>query len=213
MDNQPTIEQHHTIFVATLDYLLEKSPYRVIIDQHDDTAERYDKLKQRAEKHYRNGNLPLLQRLIREIAGLAPLFKEEGFLASMRARTGYEADIVTQSLPAGLSKRKRNEITINDPAISYKQLAALFSPDNKRKIKVWEASSPDFLITGVDLQFGSGTQTGVYMVDGVDLDIEVYWEDNNTVVIETRADYFVRSKHGERYQSQDDVVRVVYVVR
>jgi hypothetical protein len=213
MDNQSTLDQHHAIFVATLDYLLEKAATRVIVDQHDRLGEDYEKLKQKAEKHYRNGNLQLLQRVMREIAGLSPMFRDESFLAYMKDRTGYEAEIVKQSLPAGLSKHKRNEVTLNDPNVSRKMLAELISPDNKRKIIVHETSKPpDLLITSVDLQFEK-SGASVYTVNGVDLDLNVYWKDNNTVIIETRAAYIAISRHGERYQSLDDVVRVEYVVR
>jgi hypothetical protein len=51
------------------------------------------------------------------------------------------------------------------------------------------------------------------MVEGADLDINVYWKDNNTVIIETRVAYVGLSKHAEQYQSFDDIVKVEYVVR
>jgi sRNA-binding regulator protein Hfq len=92
-------------------------------------------------------------------------------------------------------------------------LAKLISPENKRKIMVREISSPsDQFITTIDLRFEK-SGVSVYTVNGVDLDIHVYWKDNYTVIIETRADYVAISQHGERYQCLDDVVKVEYVVR
>jgi hypothetical protein len=90
MDNQTALDQHYAIFVATLDYLLNEPAPRIIVDEQNPFREHYDKLKQRAEKHYRNGNLPLLQRVIRQIGWSAPRFKNDSFLAYIKDRTGYE---------------------------------------------------------------------------------------------------------------------------
>lgn len=75
MDKQPTLDQHRAIFLATIDYLLEMATVRVIVDQKDTSGEYYEKLKQKAEKHYQNGKLELLQRVMREIGGLSGLLK------------------------------------------------------------------------------------------------------------------------------------------
>jgi len=211
MDNQTTLNQYYAIFVATLDYLIEKAAAAIIVDQHNTKVEYFENLKQKAGKHYRSGNLQLLQRVIREIAGLSLLFRDDGFLAYIKEHTGYEAEVVRQVLPDGLTKNKSNAVIINDPTVSHKQLAELFSPDNKRKIIIRETSMPPHLITTtVDLQFEASGGTSVYIVNGADLDINAYWKDNNTVVIETRADYVAISRHGEQYQYLDDVVRVEY---
>lgn len=212
MNNQTTLDQHYAIFLATLNYLLEKSAGRLIVDQHDATAEYYEKLKQKAEAHYRNGNLELLQRVMGEIGGLPRLLQDDSYLTFIKERTGYDAEIVKQILPAMSAKNKRNEVTIiNDADISHKWLAEIFSPDNKRKITIRETSQPfSTVVTTVDLQF-ERSGTSVYMVEGADLDINVYWKDNNTVIIETQKEYIAISKHAEQYQSFDDIVKVEYV--
>lgn len=211
MDNQTTLDQHYNLFLATLDYLLEQSAARVIVDQHDATGEHYEMLKQRAEKHYRNGKGKLLQRVIREIAGHSSLFKEDSFLTYMKDRTGYDAEIIKQTLPAAPTRKRNEVVIINDPNVSLKWLAELFSPDNKRKITVRETSQPSApVMTIVDLKF-ERSGASLYMVEGANLDINVYWKDNNTVVIETKNEYVALSKHGEQYQCLDDVVKVEYV--
>jgi hypothetical protein len=194
--------------------LLEKSAGRLIVDQHDAAAEYYEKLKQKAEKHYRNRKLKLLQGVMREIGGLSGLLQDDSYLTFIIERTGYDAEIVKQILLALPAKNKGNEvIIINDPDISHKWLAEIFSPDNKRKITVRETSwPPNTVVTTVDLQF-ERSGSSVYMVEGADLDINVYWKGNNTVIIETRVAYVAISKHAEQYQSFDDIVKVEYVVR
>lgn len=37
------------------------------------------------------------------------------------------------------------------------------------------------------------------MVEGANIDINIYWKDNNTVIIGTGKEYVALSKHAEQY--------------
>lgn len=212
MNNQQALNQHQAIFLATIDYLLENAASQVIVDNYDAVGKYYEKLQLKAGKHYRNGNLELLQQVMREISGESRLFQEDSYLSFMKDRTGYDAEVLKQILPAALPDNRKSVI-INAGGVTHKKLAEIFSPDNKRKITVHETSRPSApAMTNVDIQFAR-SGASVYMVEGTNLDLNVFWKDNNTVVIETRSTYVAKSKHGEQYQSLDDVVKVEYVVR
>ena len=213
MDNQNALEQHRVIILATIDYFLENTAGRVIVDKDDTVGKYYEKLKGKAEKHYRDGNLKLLQRVMREIGGLPRLMQDDSYITFIEERTGYDAEILKPIVPGNSPDNKSKRVIINEGDIIHKGLTEKYSPDNKRKFTVWEIARPDRpVVTHVDIHFGK-SGASVYMVEGANLDINVYWKDNNTIIIETRNDYDAISKHGEQYQSLDDVVRVEYVVR
>jgi hypothetical protein len=208
VDKQTALDQHRAIFRATIDYLLEKAASRVIVDQDDIVARQYEKMQQKAEKHYRNGKLELLQRVMREMGALLPLLQEDSYITFMKERTGYDVEVLKQILP----NHKSKGVFIDEKNINYKKLAEKYSPDNKRKIIVTEiAPMPEQVVTNVDIHFGRAGAS-VYTVEGAGLDINVYWKDNNTVLIETRKDYVATSKHAEQYQCLDDIVKVEYVL-
>jgi hypothetical protein len=211
MDKQHALDQHRTVFLATIDYLLQNATGRVIVDNEDALAKYYEKLILKAEKLYQAGNLKLLQRVMREIHGVPRLTQNDNYVAFMKERTGYDSEILTQTLPVALPNRNKSVI-INSPDVAHKMLAEIYSPDNKRKITVRETSMLNHAVmTNVDIQFGlSGAS--VYMAEGVNLDINIYWKDNHTLIIETRKDHLVKSKHGKQYQCLNDVVNVEYVV-
>lgn len=209
MDNQNILNQHRAIFLATIDFFLKNAAGRVIADGDDVVGKYYKKLQLKAEGHYQSGNLEGLQQVMREIDGSPRLLQDNSFVTFIKEQTGYNAERVQQILPERLSKTK--SVIINGNDRTHKKLAEIVAPDNKRKIIVRELERPSQpVITSVDIQFEQAGAS-VYMVEGVNLDITVYWKDNNTVIIETRKEYVVLSKHAEQYQSLDDVVKVEYV--
>lgn len=216
MDKQTVLDQHRAIFLATIDYFLERGAARVIIDQDDMEARYYEKLKQKAEKHYQNGRLDLLQRVMRKIGWSPRMLQDDSYMTFINERIDYDVEILKQILFDKLLKYKNKgvfikEIFINEGDIIHKDFTEKYSPDNKRKIIVDEGKLPEPGVTNVTLHF-SKASINIYTVEGTGLDITVYWKDNNTVIIETRKDYVASSKHGEQYQSLDDIVKVEYVL-
>lgn len=212
MINQTALDQHRAIFLATIDYLLERGAGRVIVDQVDMVGGYYEKLKQKAEMHYTNGRLDLLQRVMREIGWSPQLLQDDSYITFMKERTGYDAEMLKQILPDKLLNYKRKEVFINEDDIIHKQLSEKYSPDNKRKLTVYEAGRlPGRIVTNVNIDFGK-SGVNIYTVEGAGLHINVYWKDNNTIIIETRKDYVAISKQASQYQSLDDIVMVQYVV-
>jgi len=88
MDKQSALDQHRAIFLATINFLLQQAADRVIIDSDDTNGKYYKKMQLKAETHYRNGNLELLQRVMRNISGLSRLAEDNEYLAFMKERTG-----------------------------------------------------------------------------------------------------------------------------
>lgn len=56
------------------------------------------------------------------------------------------------------------------------------------------------------------TGAGVYGVKGIHKDLEVFWKDNSTLVVETKADYQSLQKWPQ-IQSFDDIVKVEYITK
>jgi hypothetical protein len=209
MDKQNALDQHRVVFLATLDFFLRSESGRVIVDGEDAAARHYEKLRMKAETHYQNGNLERLQQVMRETGGLPKLAQDKEYLAFIKERTGYDAETVQQILPERVSYTK--VVTVNGDTITHKKLAELVAPDNKCAIIVREIDRPHHpVITMVDIRFPKAGAS-VYMVEGANLDITIYWKDNNTVIIKTRKEYVAMSKPAKQYQSLDDVVKVEYV--
>ncbi len=90
------------------------------------------------------------------------------------------------------------------------QLSEIYSPDKKRKLRVWEYSNyKDCSVTQVDIVFETAGAS-VYGVNGINLSVKAYWKDNNTIVIETKKDYEVITRECQQLQSFNDVVKVEY---
>src|SRR5688572_9438575 len=123
MDKQTALDQHRAVILATIDFLLEAAAGRVIADQDDIVARQYEKIQQKAEKHYRNGKLELLQRVMREMGALLPLLQEDSYITFMKDRTGYDVEVLKQILP----NHKSKGVFIDEKNINYKKLAEKYS--------------------------------------------------------------------------------------
>jgi hypothetical protein len=89
----------------------------------------------------------------------------------------------------------------------------IYSPDNKRKLIIGETSAgADNPQTHVYIYFGKESGE-IYAANGINLDIKVYWKDNNTIVIETKKDYVAITAKFQQLQSLDDIVKIEYIER
>jgi hypothetical protein len=103
----------------------------------------------------------------------------------------------------------------NSAVITERQLTTVFesnSPDGKCRLLIAEdianAENPMTRVLLVfDLDGGS-----IYAVPGINLGISVHWEDNNTVVIETKKDYSPVSMH-KQVQRLGDMISIKYIER
>lgn len=83
------------------------------------------------------------------------------------------------------------------------------SPDSRRQIMTRTNGNETSALTEVSicLKGGSGC---MYCAKGSSLPIKAYWKDNNTVVIETKKEYSVITKH-DTVRSFEDVVKIEYI--
>lgn len=97
------------------------------------------------------------------------------------------------------------------PQPKHSKRREIASPDKKRSLQIseWMHQNGEQAITSVGLSFRTASG-GVYAVDGIQPDLNAYWKDNQTVIIETHKGYKVLTQH-RLMQSFDDVVKVVYI--
>lgn len=150
---------------------------------HPDRIAYYQQLKQQAEEDYQQG------RLLRLKQRLTDLTEGPSVSGNDRAGTTY--------------KPANSTYYVN-------QLSESFSPDGKRRLTLTESGEDrEHATTQVFIQF-ERSGSSVYVVKGFDLGIRAYWQDDHTVVIETKAIYEAFPKR-EQVQSAGDVVTVQYL--
>ena len=100
--------------------------------------------------------------------------------------------------------------TTGDSTFYSKVITSTKSPDLKKvlTLKEYGVDTAD-CVTQVWIDFGK-TGAGVYSVDGRNRDIKTYWQDNNTIVIETKKEYKSDQKWPQ-VQSFGDIIKVVYI--
>jgi len=92
----------------------------------------------------------------------------------------------------------------------FNQLLEIPSPDHQRTLILTESgTNADDGSTQVVIQFPQ-SGSGVYAVDGINLDIKTYWKDNQTIVIETKKEFHVKQKW-EQVQDYTDIIVVEYM--
>ncbi len=107
--------------------------------------------------------------------------------------------------------KTQNKSDLNVHSIKY--LREMNSPDNKYCLSMNESVYlADYPGTHITLQLENDTQFTVYAAKGVDLGINIYWNNNHTIVIETKKEYeqFVRS---DQIQVPDGIINIEYIER
>jgi hypothetical protein len=99
------------------------------------------------------------------------------------------------------------------PRPKHSKNSEVVSPDAKRRIYIseWMHNNGEQANTSVNISFKTSSG-GIYAVEGIWPELNAFWKDNNTVVIETDKDYTILSQY-HLMQSFDDVVKVEYVER
>jgi hypothetical protein len=105
-----------------------------------------------------------------------------------------------------ISGKNITEIVTN----SLNLLTESWSPDNRYKITVAAGDDgTNNTTTKVFIHMGKAAGC-VYAVSGNNADITIYWKGNNTVVIETKKEYPVITKH-QQAQTFQDIVSIIYI--
>lgn len=99
------------------------------------------------------------------------------------------------------------------PRPKHNKNREVVSPDKKRRIYIseWMHPNGDQANTSVNISFKTSSG-GIYVVEGICPELNAFWKDNNTVVIETNKAYKILLQY-YLMQSFDDEVRVEYVER
>lgn len=93
-----------------------------------------------------------------------------------------------------------------------KRLLSLYSPDKKRLLTIDEHGERNTQVSMTWPCAGSS----VYLLDGINRNLNAYWKNNSTVVIETFKSYKTDPRleplnKRKRVQNLDDVVKIEYV--
>lgn len=117
-------------------------------------------------------------------------------------------DILNNLLHNFVDKRS-NPASLN-VIISNEKPPGIYSSDNRCRIIISESGTDrNCPLTSIAICFEQASG-GIYAVKGINLAINAYWKDNNTVVIETKRDYeaIVKCK---QVQSFNDIVKIEYI--
>ncbi len=137
--------------------------------------------------------------------------------------TDFHEKAATQQKQSGTSRVVRTEekdgiitetIEVSfGPRPKHHERREVLSPDGERRLYIseWMNNEGTQANTSIGISFKTASG-GIYVVDGIHPDINAFWKNNNTVVIETSKDYSILSQH-RLIQSFDDVVNVEYVER
>ncbi len=90
------------------------------------------------------------------------------------------------------------------------QLSEAYSPDHQRKLIVAKSGTDENnASTYVVIQFEHASGP-IFGTRGINPNINAYWKDNSTIVIETKKDYIVVTQC-EQVQSFQDIVKIEYI--
>jgi hypothetical protein len=233
-EKQAELIRHRDIILATLDYLNLRYSGSFVTDGWDSTAAYYDQQKLQAGKYFQQRRLDRLQQQLRRLTEGPRASQDIQFVNYIKEMTGYEPDIFSEvrsrkeTIPTKgrISTRQseyseiikqteqdgRKIITVRvstGPKPSFLEEQEAVSPDGKRMVRVTQWRKGKHASTSVSILFET-TNGPVYGTTGNHPDVRAFWKDNNTVVVETRRDYFVVVRHKE-VRSFNDVVTIEYV--
>jgi hypothetical protein len=98
---------------------------------------------------------------------------------------------------------------ISGPKPKHHEHRMVSSPDFEKSLMIYEWSDGRQASTGVSISFKTASG-GIYQVEGIHPEVDAFWADSNTVVIQTAKDYIAQVQH-RRVQSFNDVVTIKYV--
>ena len=104
-------------------------------------------------------------------------------------------------------RRTKNKKVVITDRYRPKKLSDVESPNKKFKIIIWEDErNGEYGTTSVFVS-NKNASAGMYDAEGVNLNIKVYWKDDNRIIIESKKEIKVLGKH---YQIQfgNDVIEV-----
>lgn len=248
--NQQELKRLRDIILTTVDYSLQKSAHTMKIDGQDPWKSRYQKLKQNAEKYFKENRLDKLKQVLSK-ALEDPLSRVDlSFNNYIHEKTGHEINIfqgIQERIDKIIKQNKiKNEKEFHDAArmisllrqessdeskISIlhnlcrdfnkrrtktenfkdgyllKELSHIKSPNEKFRLIVYENErNGEHGTTTVSLS-GKNAGASLYDADGVNLNIKAYWRNDNTIIIESKKEYKVFSRH-KQIQFSNDIIEI-----
>jgi hypothetical protein len=201
--NHSEIKRYKDINLVAIDYLFQKTVGHFKWDDFDPAIPRCEKLKLKTEKLYLSKNLKGLERLLGDITKERQQIGDLTFESYIKEKTGYEIDVFED-----LNNPANRRNTSDNDNYYRRQLYETYSPDLKHRLIVSESGiSVDSAMTGVFLHSEKGGAS-VYTANGINLDINVHWRDNNCIVIKTKEIYEVVSRKIKRLQIFDNVFKI-----
>ena len=98
---------------------------------------------------------------------------------------------------------------ISGPKSKHHEHRMVSSPDFEKSLMIYEWSDGRQASTGVSISFKTASG-GIYQVEGIHPEVDAFWADSNTVVIQTAKDYVAQVQH-RKVQSFNDVVTIKYM--
>lgn len=192
-----SLEYATSVYKATgdlkfLDYIKTKTGYD--FDLFGNIYERMDKIiarKKIANHKERNEAITMIQ-LSRKTS------KRQEIVPALR-------NLITEFNQA----KGQNKSDLNVHSLKY--LREMNSPDNKYCLSMYESVYlTDYPGTYITVQLENDTQYTFYAAKGVDLVINMHWNNNHCIVIETRKDYekFIKT---EQVQVPNGIINIEYI--
>jgi len=235
--NQKELRRLRDIILATIDYSLQKSANIIKIDGQAPWESHYQKLKQNTEKYFKQNQLEKLKQTLSKALEDSIAGGDSGFDNYIREKTGHEISIVQiiqervdkiikqnkiknekefhdaarminvlHNLRSDFNKRRTKTKHFKDDYVP-KELTHIKSPNEKFRLIVYENErNGEYGTTTVSVR-SENAQASLYDVRGVKLNIRAYWKDDNTIVIESKKEYTVLSRHNQ-IQFANDVIDV-----
>ena len=101
----------------------------------------------------------------------------------------------------------RNKTKVIEDRYIPKELSHVQSPNKKFRLIVSESEqNGEYGVTSVCVT-GKNGGASMYDVERINLDIKAYWKDDNTIIIESKKEYKVLSRHNQ-IQFGNDVIDV-----
>lgn len=219
---------------AAIEYNLIYTAPEIVYDGFAPLVEHFMRQQNLAAEYFEAGNLPALKRLFKQlttklayIADLqfVKLLKRKAALNSIHLQgwkkkliTSYEVAPPKENKPTWSKVLKQEYIgnlektsyvfgTVPEPLIYEDE--RIKSPDGERVLSITQHSSDGK--TGVTMIHVILTRTSlpIYQLNELNSNIQAYWEDNSTVVIQTSGNLKAVVQYNT-VQSFDDVIRIEY---
>jgi hypothetical protein len=145
---------------------------------------------------------------VEKLKALLTNYSEQSQTTSLK-RKGEYSEVVSRVGKDGIE-----EVTVKistGPKPKHYEEQEATSPDGKRKLRVTQWRDGKHASTYVAVEFPSASGA-VYGTSGICPDVQAWWKDNSSIVIETKKEYTANTQH-RQVRSFDDVISIEYIER